>query len=262
MRGTFLLILVLLLTACSPASALEAQRAPAPTPIVYQPYLGRALAFLARQYDAGSGLLRESAQTAPGKYWLTPDNTLALWVMQAAHGEILAGQVAGSLAHYAAPPHGLIEALHGEAITWPPLAAIERELAPGVWTETRTGGAPVNDWQAYSDLTLYGALHALAAGDRAEAQRLYDRALGQFDGSGFKDPAFDGRYATYKLALALFAGAKLGVAIDRRLLDALLRQQGDDGGFAAHYTVDGAGDDADTATTAYTALALYTLRQP
>lgn len=262
MRGTILLMLVLILAACSPSAVPQAQQAPTPTPIVYQPYLGRSLAFLAQQFDAGAGLLRESNQSAPAQYWVAPDNTLALWVLQMAHGEILADQIAAGLARYAVPQHGLIEALHGEPIAWPPFKAVATELAPGVWTETRTGGASVDNWSAYSDLALFGALNELAAGDAVYAHQLFNGAMSQFDGSGFKDQAFDGRYTTSNLALALIAGARLGMALDRRLLDTLLRQQREDGGFAAHYTVDGPDDDADTATTAYAALALYTLRQP
>lgn len=120
--------------------------------------------------------------------------------------------------------------------------------------------ANAEDWPANCGIEALCALHALADGDEVEAHRLYQVALDQFDGTGFHDKAFDGRYATYKLALALFTGAKLGVTKDRHMLDQLLHLQASDGGFAAHYTADGPIGDSDTRTTAYTALALYALR--
>lgn len=256
MRNAVLVVLIVVLSACAPAATVEPQLASAP--VVYQPYLGRSLAYLAQQYDASAGLLRTSPQ-APTQYWLAPDNVLALWVMQTAHGNQLADQIANGLSRYTFNQNGLIEALHGETIAWPPRAALETELSPGVWVETHMGEAK-DDWTEYSDLVLYGALHALAAGDEVEAQRLYQVALDQFDGTGFRDKAFDERYTTYKLALALLTSNKLGAPKDLRLFDQLMRQQMGDGGFAAHYTIDGPTGNSDTKTTAYTALALYALR--
>ena len=46
------------------------------------------------------------------------------------------------------------------------------------------------------------------------------------------------------------------------LVRQLLALQGEDGGFAAHYTADGPADDAGAETTAIALLALCALRQP
>jgi hypothetical protein len=212
--------------------------------------------FLQNQYDADVNLLRESPVTAPDAHWLLTDNRLAQWALTAAGEDDLAAQLAAALDRYKSPPHGLIEALTGAAVPWPPRTPVPQELAPGVKVETRTGGAVMHDWPDYADLALYGALDAANQGDENEARRRYAAAGQMFDGTGFQDRAFDGRYTTYKLALALIAAARVGVQPDLAVRERLLALQGADGGFYVHYTPDGPVGDANTETTAYALLAL------
>lgn len=217
-------------------------------------------AFLQAQYVPDLGLLRESPVTAPDVHWLTTDNRLAVWALDAAGAADLARSLEATLAQHAAAPHGLIEALAGATVLWPPRTPVQREIAPGVKAETRTGDAAMLDWIDYADLALYGALNAANRGDNDAARRVYDDALRMFDGRGFRDKAFDGRYTTYKLALAQIAAHRIGVTPDAALLTQLLAQQGADGGFIAHYTAGEPVGDANTETTAYALLALTNLR--
>jgi hypothetical protein len=172
--------------------------------------------------------------------------------------------VAAALAEYSAqfdePQHGLIEALTGAPITWPPRTHTHTELAAGVWNEERLSGVAMDDWMEYADLTLYGALEAWNRGDIQEARRRYAAALTMFDGTGFADRARDSHYTTYKVALALWVGQRLGEPLRAELLTALLSKQDASGGFVTLYNLQGIPEgDANTETTAHALLALTVL---
>lgn len=258
MRHRLLLcLLVPLLAACTVAAPLAA---PTPTPMVFQPTLGRALSFLTRQLDSDVGLLR--AAPDDDRHWLAPDNLLVEWVMQEAHAADLTVELETELATFGAPQHGLIEALRGEPVAWPPAVAAQQEVTPTVWLESHTGAGVLDDWASRADLTLFAALNAWNQGDAAQAQERFAAALAMFDGAGFGVAANPDRYATADLALALLVGERLGAPVNDAIVRQLLSLQGVDGGFAAHYTAGGPLDGADTRTTAYALLALYALRQP
>lgn len=258
MRHRLLLCLIVpLLAACTVAAP---PAAPTPTPMVFQPTLGRALSFLTRQLDADVGLLR--AAPDDDRHWLAPDNLLVEWVMQEAHAADLTVELETELASFGAPHHGLIESLRGEVIAWPPMLAAQQEMSPTVWLESYTGATTIDDWASRADLILFAALNAWNQGDAAQAQEHFAAAMELFDGAGFRNAANPDRYTTSDLALALNAGARLGEPVNDAIVRQLLALQGADGGFAAHYTADGPVDDADTRTTASALLALYALRQP
>ncbi|HAJ36756.1 MAG TPA: hypothetical protein DCL15_13810 [Chloroflexi bacterium] len=256
-RRLLILIFFPLLAACTVAAPLVA---PTPTPMVFQPTLGRALAFLTRQLDAEVGLVR-AAPDDP-RHWLTPDNLLVEWVMQDAHAADLTVELETELATFGAPPHGLIETLRGGTVAWPPAVAVQHEVSPTVWLEEYTGSGAIDDWANRADFTFFAALNAWNQGDAAQAQKLFTTAMAMFDGVGFHDAANAERYATADLTLALLAGARLGEPVNDAIVRRLLSLQGADGGFAAHYTAAGPHDNADTRTTAFALLALYALRQP
>ena len=64
-----------------------------------------------------------------------------------------------------------------------------------------------------------------------------------WDGTGIRDRASEkgGLYATYKLALALIAGARLDrkPGVKAEMLERLLAMQREDGGFVTDYDVQG-----------------------
>lgn len=218
-----------------------------------------AVTFLHAQYDAATCLLRESPITASDRHWLATDNWLAVLALRSAGESDLAQRLDATLTQYEAGTHGMIEALTGAPIAWPPRTPVQREVAPSIWAEERSGNE-MEDWREYADLAFYGAIAAANSGEMEDAQSIYDDTLRMFDGDGFADKAFDGRYATYKLALALLAAQRIGIAPDAALQSRLSAQQGADGGFIAHYTADGPVGDANTETTSYAILALTGLR--
>lgn len=242
------------------AGCTAQQAAPAEPLAAFQPYLGRSLSYLARQVD-DTGLLRAAAGAGTAVHWLAPDNELALWAFETAHAPEAAAKLRTSLAAVPPASHGLIEAMQGEAITWPPQTAMQQEVQPGVWTETYGSGEAIADWESDCYFDLMGALHAWNGGDKGEAQRLYTEALGKFDGAGCRRPESPGRYLTRDLAMAVFTGARIGAPVDRSRIDALLALQAPSGGFATEYTSEGPQGETTTAATAYAALALMAVRQ-
>ncbi len=228
---------------------------PVPTP---NPAIGRAVGFLASQLDLGQYLLRESPETAPDVIWTQTDNKLCALALGAIEPE-LAARLRFGLSKYPNYPHGLIEALGGSAIEIPPHVARPLPLSASVRAEIRTDGPTMADWAGYADLTLYAALSAYNIGDIATANSLYADALKMWDGVGFADVAYlnDGRYATYKIALALIVGDRIGGTINPSIMGQLSRLQSADGGFYALYGADGVGvADANSESTCYALLAI------
>ncbi len=245
----FLLCLILSGCVSSP------QPVPMPTP---DPAIARAVGFLASQMDLGQYLLRESPETAPDVIWTQTDNKLCALALGAIEPE-LAARLRFGLSRFPNHPHGLIEALGGSAIEIPPHVARPLPLSPSVRAEIRTDGAIMADWAGYADLTLYAALSAFNIGDIDKANSLYADALKMWDGVGFADVAFvkDGRYATYKIALAAIVGDRMRIGAPPGMWDRLLSLQDANGGFFALYDEDGRGvNDSNVETSCYALLAM------
>ena len=216
----------------------------------------KATDFLLARHNPTVGLLNESPETAPDRYWLLTDNRLAAWALAATGHAAEAATLHRTIDTFAPnAEHGLIESIVGAAVRWPPRTPVQNEIAPVIWLETRSGNE-MFDWSDYADLTLYAAINAANQGQNKTARDHYDHALSMFDGLGFQDKAFDGRYTTYKLALALLVARRLNITPSSALVSQLLAQQSADGGFVAHYTADGKVGDANTETTALTLLAI------
>jgi hypothetical protein len=224
----------------------------------------RGLGFLNGQYDAGVGLLREAPHAAPHTYWLTNDNALAAYAFGQLGNQAMEKTLTSSIQRYGSATNGLIEAVWGAPIPQPPY--VDRKVMvtklgeEQVWQESHTDGARMDDWRTYANLAFLEALSEQNRGYSEKAKTDFDLAMKQFDGTGFKDAAYAGRYETYKVALALYAGSKIRASLQStgpKLLSVLLAQQSDDGGFVTHY-VDRHTPTGDT-NTETTALALLAL---
>ena len=248
---------------------LHRNTAPPDLPVVIQ----HATEFLQAQYNFQTGLLRESPVSFPHRYWLNTDNRLVSWALAATGQITLATTLSDTLRAYDDPRHGLIEALRGECVAWPPYTETQTLVATvgaeQIWLETRLSGAPYKDWEEYADLALYGALEAHNRQNLVEARSRYATAIAMFDGIGFADVAFrkDGKYATYKLALAIYVAKAVGEEPDPDILRSLILKQAPPGasemgmpyagGFYTLYSSTGLPvGDPNTETTAYAMLAL------
>ena len=127
MRWAYLFIPTLLLAACAP---VQESADPLQEPIA------AAIAYLHSEFNPGLQLIRESPITAPDVHWLATDNWLAAHALAAAGEDEFAEQISESIAGYGMDLHGLIEALAGEEIGWPPLTENQFEMdVPGVFPD-------------------------------------------------------------------------------------------------------------------------------
>lgn len=252
------------------ATAMPPPVTATPTPGL-EDAIANGIGFLNERYNATYGLHNESPTVAPTRYWLTTDNWLAVRALRAAGETERAAQVSAAIGEVR---HGLIEALDGEVVVWPPITETQELIRTigndEIKFEERLTGEPYPDWQEYADFALYNSLNQYNQGRSTEARTLYRHAVDRFftDGVGFADIAYNspsghGFYATYKLALALYVAAKIGEPPDSRLLPALLAKQDvESGGFVTLYDDTGTpSGDANTETTSYAILALAALRQ-
>jgi len=225
------LFAVVLITCGAPVSASD--------PAADAAAKGRA--FLAGLFNAELGLLPEY-ETAT-TYWLFHDNYLAAKVLAETHPQI-AEAIKGALAREKIGASGKIEILFGEAARPLPfrefkLVNVRRVGTKLIRTEIATD-VPLKGWTHYADLLLFATI---AAGNEVEATRYWNAAMELWDGKGFLDEAARAhqRYATYKLGLALHAGARMLPApkILETIKAKLLSLQSDSGGWITDYDEQG-----------------------
>lgn len=222
------------------------------------------VAYLTNRYDPVIGLMNESPNVNPHKYWLTQDNVLAAFIFTTLGETSIAENLNKTLESYDQTTNGLIEVLWSEPITIPPLTGeavlIESQGPDEIWFDSRLSGDPMPDWAKYADLSFYAALNQFYNGDPEQAKSIYQTALIMFDGTGFVDEAFDGNYETYKTALAVYTGLVLGEEnpYQSDMLSTLYSLQAETGGYFTHYnqSIQPAGD-TNTETTSFVILALH-----
>jgi len=222
-------------------SAQCSRPAPASSPSADCPVLKKGLAFLQARYNPDLGLLNEAPNAAPHTYWLTNDNALAAYAFEQLGQKEMSARLRTALQRNGRESSGLIEVLWGKVVTFPPYTTTKKVVArvgeDEIWQELHTSGARFKDWADYADLGFYGALNAYQQGGSTEALNTYAWILTLFDGTGFKDKAFNGSYETFKLALGLYVGKAIQAPIPQadRLRETLRAMQAADGGFATHY---------------------------
>jgi hypothetical protein len=205
--------------------------------------LGRK--FLVGLFDPAVDLLPE--YRGANVYWLYHDNYLAAKVL-APHDQALVDRIAASIRKRGVTKSGKIEILFDESPQGFPfrqyeLTEVQRVGERVIKTEVVTG-EPFKGWREYTDLLLMAAIFKAKDGrDLDGAKQDFAAALETWDGRGLKDQVTKktGLYATYKLALALVAAARLKVRPDvgDAIYRTLLTQQADDGGWITDYDARG-----------------------
>jgi len=194
------------------------------------------------------GLLRASVEAYPENItiYVTSDNLLAVKALELCSSP-LSREVKKVLASsYPRLAHGdgLHEVLLGRTIG---AFRSQRELLFGVFNGYLVkahvfDGAVMADWYEYADLVAYRGLNATWSSRLKEAELAWSNLTRMWDGYGFKDKAFDGRYESYKLALAYLLAKNLKVEdpIAKSLEEVMSKLQADNGGIYTHYVaVDG-----------------------
>ncbi len=257
-RRRFLLATSALLTTgltapLSPAEGIDRQR--------YKDAADRGRRSLVSLFDPAVGLLPEFKGS--NVFWLYHDNYLAAKVLDRTEPE-MSRKVREAIKGSGVTGSGKIEILFGEAKNPLPLRhhrLVEvRRVGEKVIKTELVGEKPNDDWQEYTDLLFLAAV-AEADKDRHGAVKDFEKGLATWDGTGFKDKVNrkEGLYATYKLALALIAAARLNrhPKIKEKIIERLLATQKKDGGFVTDYDAQGRPvGQANVETTSLAVLAL------
>jgi hypothetical protein len=199
--------------------------------------------FLVNLLDPTLGLLPEYRGATV--YWLFHDNYLAAKILRASHPDV-SGRIEKAIQSYGVTKSGKIEIVFDEAeqplpFRHPELIEVKRLGNKIVKTEVLTERL-FTGWEEYADLLLLAAV-ATSRSDPSAARRHLDHALAMWDGTGLKDRATlaTGKYAVYKLALAVIAADRLDQrpTIRAAILNRMLAQQSEAGGWITDYTADG-----------------------
>ena len=197
----------------------------------------RGRQFLVGLFDPNMRLLPEFRGSSV--YWLYHDNYLAAKVLAKSHPE-MAQKITRAISEFGIKESGKIEIVFGEARNPLPfrhfqLNEVRRIGNKLVKTEVVTDHV-MDGWDNYADLLF---LAALAENEPAKARQHFVHGMAMWDGKGFNDRVArkNGIYATYKLALAVLAAARLDKQSDAlpAVLERLLAQQGRDGGWITDY---------------------------
>ncbi len=205
--------------------------------------LQRGRSFLLNLLDRDLGLMPE--YRGANVYWLLHDNYLAAKLLARSDPKI-AQRILSAIRREGVYEYGRIGLIFGEDARGLPfheshLVEVRRVGHKVIRTEKESNKV-IGGWEDYADLLL---LACIAEGNRPAARRDWTAAMRFWDGKGFLDAAarHDGRYATYKLALALIAASRLSPRAQppEGLLDRLLAMQGDSGGWITDYDASGKG---------------------
>ena len=246
--------------------------------------LEKLRSFLEGQYVSEARLLRAAVHAYPDNVtiWVCSDNLLAAHALMVLESS-LGGKVLDELvSKYNGGYDGLHEVLLAVPISDILCRRVNITLSKFYSKKYNTtlyikkeksGLTPIIDWDDYADLIVYKALNMLLKGRRDQAEKLFEKLMGMWDGYGFKDKIYreSGRYETYKLALAIYLyralkATKSNIIVKyeddiKKLCNIISMLQRADGGIVTHYEVSHGiirpTGDANTETTAITILALY-----
>jgi len=220
-------------------------------PSVQEPSVTAMRSFLESQYVPEVGLLRASVTTYPDNVtiWLANDNLLAVKALKLS-GSPLWRNVSVALSLYNVSSNDRIDPLLGRPLSgfFCPMIVEVGEVRSVKFNTTfelklEKGNAscPMQDWEEYADLLVYGALGELLRGNREGAEKLYLELMTLWDGDGFRDKAFNGVYQSYKCALFVYLNRalneKTGRDIRIRCLKILSALQAPNGGITTGYMV-------------------------
>lgn len=203
----------------------------------------RGRRFLASLFDPTLGLLPEFRESKV--YWLYHDNYLAAKVLEKSEPH-MAAKIREAIKGFGVTGSGKIEILFGEAKNPLPFRHYRldevRRIGEKVIRTEIVGDKTHEDWERYSDLLFMAAIADMGR-DKEKARGHFEAGMKTWDGSGIRDRVNEkgGLYATYKLALALIAGARLDQKSGdhSRMLGRLLAMQRQDGGFVTDYDTNG-----------------------
>lgn len=210
-----------------------------------------AYSYLVNSYNSTLGLCYENPQ-AKNVYWVSNDNVLASYVLQQWNREI-ADNITETVKRIAKeydlltsqtgiPLNCRAEILLGYNVDHffnvTELVTLNPSYHGAVLKTERATNGILPDFDEYADLLCYASLVEWRKGNNSEADYYYEKVKAMWDGNGFKDKAFDGSYATYKLGLFYFVNKMLGkgsFAFEKELIQRVWQCQDSNGGFKTNY---------------------------
>lgn len=172
--------------------------------------------YLLRNFDPSITLIREAPNAAPKMYWLLNDNYVAWLALRG--GCFEADLIHSTVLQYLTHPSDFARVilLDGGLLdpTFPNTVRKMKSFGEkSLQTESVNQQAAKISISDYADIALYNCLYLFNQGLVDESEAALANAEKLFwDGRGFKDKSFDGRYyQLYKNALYLIAINRLGV---------------------------------------------------
>ena len=233
----------------------------------YTTDVNRATNYLAAGYDRSIGLVSET----PGgqTYYVYSDNFLVAYVFDKSLNATLrtmASNITSTDDRYLAKLHNpdnqyeVIASTNGTFF-----ASSDYTLAhmgSAVIKVTLNNGTGTLSPADYADLAFLEALYFHKVNGTGAAVQDFNLGMKLYDGTGFKDKAFNGTYQTYKLALCDYVGKVLGMSVPATVESNLVRMQDASGGFFTGYgpTFSTEGTTTNTETTSLAILALGTAK--
>ncbi len=205
-----------------------------------QERLRRCVLFLRLLFVSEIGLFREHLGTKV--CWVANDNWLAAKALEK-FDPFWARKIQQTMKRFSVPVPNRLQALFDPSISVPPFKTTKFTdiSTQGEWLIRNEveNGPELSDWHEYADLVCIAAINAAKRKQLDEARRLVAKAAAMWDGKGIVDKATRNlnRYATYKLALLLWAAKEARVKlpfapeVERRIW----QLQADDGGIKTDY---------------------------
>lgn len=196
-------------------------------------------------YNPTLKLVRDSPITAPNTYWLLSANLFSSVALRYYYPEISLA-IYLQLLKWGYTRNNLHEAVVGDSIPFPIRSnrpIIVYQTSNYNITTDMFDGPDTYNHTIYFDHLIYLALSEYWKGNTTNATNFFHNASRMWNGTGIIDEATRVRelYATYKLALLLYASRIIGVTLadKEQVEDRLWSMQQSDGGIATEYNLDG-----------------------
>jgi hypothetical protein len=223
----------------------------------YNKSLNLAFDYLISNYNPEVGLIRVSPDSPSlrNTYYVYSDNLLASFVIlnySSNKSQIeIALNITNTIRHYISPQYtNQYEALLGKADGFFPSRDIILYNKNGlnILATVADSSLPKLNPREYADIGFLETVYYVLRGPYRKAVMSYNDALRTWDGTGFRDKAFNEpssdsyhQYQTYKLALYIYASKELGSGLKENILNMLMSLQSttgqNKGGFYTCYAV-------------------------
>jgi len=224
----------------------------------------KAFNYLVNSYNSTLGLCYEHP-SAKNVYWISNDNVLASFVLQKWNREIadnitetikkLSSEYNLTTSSVGIPLNCRAEILLGYQVGFFFNETKKVTLNASYYGSTlkmeKANNTIDANFSDYADLLCYASLVEWRKGNYSGADDYYEMFKAKWDGNGFKDKAFNGSYATYKLGLFYFLNKILGKGsfwFERELIERVWQCQDNNGGFKTDYYANGSFPECQTNT--------------